>query len=394
MKPYMFEVCVHLACLWAAVRLVMKPAPQARDWVLLFALIGLALLSGANVVLALPALLLACVMSRPAEAWQHRVALGLGGLAVGVVAVALYVLVWRYGASKGMREMWASGFFDGQDRTWVSFAWLKTCETVGGGALLAGHKPMPWSIGLMVGSLACCLIGLRSRLPLARFAMIFALGLWASVLALNALGIWPMGLLRPNQFLFAYAIVVPAIAALSQATRPLTEVAALCVLFALVAGLKPAAGAVYGPPVEESDRVWAAFLDDRPAGRRLEASCSHGPVDVFVNPGMGLALTYYTRVPPVAGRVSVLQRTDCLRPHTLSFDTLANPGKMTELIGQVTDGRAEAWFVYSHIGDASMADVKTAAAHFGAVDEQANFQGAGYLHLERARRDRKQGARD
>ncbi len=75
LKPYMFEVFVHLACLYVWLAVLVSPRPGRRLWLLCFLTLTLAVLSAANIIFILPAFGCPCssgFWSRGTDrAWQY-----------------------------------------------------------------------------------------------------------------------------------------------------------------------------------------------------------------------------------------------------------------------------------------------------------------------------------
>src|SRR5580698_10082561 len=111
MKPYMFEVCVHLACLYAWLVTISAPRPGLRVWAICLLTLTLAVFSTPTAVFLLPAFgvsLFVRFLRDGDTASLKRCVLGFAGL--GIVVAALYFFSWRHGASGDMLSIWAAGF--------------------------------------------------------------------------------------------------------------------------------------------------------------------------------------------------------------------------------------------------------------------------------------------
>ncbi len=111
MKPYIFEVCIHLVCVYAWLATISAPRPGARDWAFCFLALTLAVFSTPTSVFLLPAFGLSLFVQFLAAGDRKNLGVCILGFAgLGVVVLALYVFSWRYGANGDMLAQWAAGF--------------------------------------------------------------------------------------------------------------------------------------------------------------------------------------------------------------------------------------------------------------------------------------------
>ncbi len=204
-KPYMFEVMVHLAALYFWLILIGSGATKPWQWAALCGTLVVALLCAANAVFVLPAMAVSLVDKVWArERDKFRWAVGTF-VVVGAVALGMYFLVWSYGSDKGLINYWAEGFYDATRERYLTFAVSRLRGLWSGGFAVVGARHGMLLVSGLGSLCALYMWGRRGFLvtPLLRGLIIYGLTLLLTLLALNRMGLWPIGEIRPNLFLFA-----------------------------------------------------------------------------------------------------------------------------------------------------------------------------------------------
>jgi hypothetical protein len=381
-KPYMFEVMVHLVCMYLWFGLLLAGKATQRQWLVFGGALAIGALSAANTVFILPAMGVSLFMKvwlRDRTSLQNLIAVFTG---VGVLVGALYVLVWSFGSNKELISYWADGFHDATREGYLAFVGTRLSDIWNGA--FAALNAQPRMVSLSVLALAYAFYSLLTRRVSdsgpAQGVMIFGTTLLVTMLALNKMSLWPIGEIRPNMFLYALVAMSWFLFVGTVLPRKALYVAGALALAVMASGLLKADNkqlAEFGPPPEQSDRVWAAFLNEAPAGRMLQQQCNGQPVVVFVDPAMSSAIQYYASHPSVAVGASVLAR-DCARRIGVP-DAYAAPQALSQ---RITDNRvagATHWHLYSHLTAEEVDKLKKLAAHFGSIAYEASFEGAGYF---------------
>ena len=388
LKPYIVEILVHLACLFCWLGVVLSTSPGRIDLVRLFAVLGVAVVFASNVVFLLPsyAITVLWAIRRRPTLWPT---FGIGLALLGLLVGACHLLLWRYAnTDAGMMEYWADGFWSGGALQYPAWLWSRLMEMVDATFTLGtSYKPSRkyWAIVVlvMVGMLL-----LRDRRIDYRFLWLVTLffGLFFITLAaLNKLGFWPLGALRPN--LFAYALLAAGVGMLFACFARITLLRVLYgvgLAFALVgvASTNTEVLKLYNSPLEEHDKVWESFRADAPAGKQILDACARAiPVKVLVNPAMNWARIVHARQDALEQRPPSALSAPCV-----TFIPVLNGSaallQAIELERTTPDGRnPDIWVLYSFVAKDSAAALRESAATLGRIESSAQFDRAGYFRI-------------
>jgi hypothetical protein len=382
-KPYLFEVMVHLACLYLWLRLITSKSSEPWHWGALCAALVIASLCAANIVFVLPAMALSLADKVWAQEWD-KLWLAFGAFFVtGAVVVSLYVLVWSYGSDKGLINYWSDGFHDPARGNYLAFA-VNRLQGLWGGAfsVVGARRGMLMVSGL--GLLCALYTWWRGRASVVaqplRGLLIYGLVLVLTLLALNWIGLWPIGEIRPNLFLFAISgawwMIFLSILLSARAQRVM-GLAAMAVVVAGVTQTSRQHFAGLGPPVEQSDKVWASFASSTPVGRMVMEQCDAHPMTVFLNPSMSHAYHYFAAFGGSMGRPNVL--TDRCTVVVPVPDAYANSEQLRSRIMEARPSDGVHWHAYSHLNADEANKLKSVAREFGSLTHEQSFEGAGYF---------------
>lgn len=385
-KPYMFEVFVHLCCVYVWLDLVLSDTTPMTKWRAFFGVFAVAALCSPTVVFLLPAAgvsLLVHVQARARS--QIWVAITVFG-GIGLLVLLLYVFVWSYGSDKELVNYWASGFYRSQEQSYPVFVAERLLGFWRGAFAAVGlRKALPLLTLIMsFVSLGFALttgtyFPRRTAINVAVFYIVFLL----TLLSLNYVGLWPLGQLRPNQFIYAhFTMIFVFLLAFCQNSRVSHTFVGIIVVLLLVSAAR--VGSVkladFGPPVEQSDKVWEAFTRQGKAGQMIDDQCRKFSASVFLNPAMSSAVNYFVRFEKSKSSDQSMLASQCVRLNGTS-EAYANPGKVRQ---QVLDGRMPnepMWFAYSHLNGEEVAALKTVAREFGPLSNETEFVGAGFFSV-------------
>lgn len=382
-KPYLFEVMIHLVCLYLWLGLITSESSESWHWVVLCVALVIASLCAANIVFVLPAMALS-VVDKVWNQERDKLRLALGTFFVtGVVVISLYVLVWSYGSDKGLINYWADGFYDSARGNYLTFA-VNRLQGLWSGAfsVVGARRGMLILSGL--GILCALYMWWRCRVSVVvqplRGLLIYGLVLVLTLLALNLLGLWPIGEIRPNLFLFAiFCAWWMAFLSVLLPTRA-QRVVGLAAMAVMVAGVTQTSRQHFeglGPPVEQSDSVWESFATSTPVGRMVMRQCDAHPVTVFLNPSMSSAYHYFATFGGSVGGRNVL--TDRCTVVVSVPDAYANPALLRSRIMEVRPTEGMHWHAYSHLNADEVKELKFVAQELGTLMHEQSFEGAGYF---------------
>ena len=392
LKPYAFEVFVHLACVLALLDLLLLPEVSRGRWTAFFTVLAAALLSAANAVTLLPAIAAAVLLHArlSPEASLREPLAGFAGLA-GLAAL-MYFFVWSHGSDKDLIRYWAWGFNSDGAGHYPGFLAERFREMWKAAFSLVGERSvgMPFhrtALAALLAAAACHFVyprqfvaGIGARIVLFYFVF------FAILACLNYLGMWPLGALRPNLFVYAHFIALVFLLIASIPSRLARGAICLVLLAELAATLalvsRPQLESA-SAPLERHDLVLRAFGPEESAGKRITAQCRTAKPLVFFNPGMSHALAYYRGVATMRESEASMLLGDCVDLRAMP-DAYVDLARARSAIASAASG-APFWVVYSHIdrGDPEYRVMRDLLAEFGELRTAESFSGAGYFEVER-----------
>ena len=388
LKPYIIEILVHLTCLFCWLGFVLSTYPGRSDLIRLFAVLGVAVAFASNVVFILPSYtitILWTIRRRPGL-WPT---FGIGLSLIGLLVITCHLFIWRYAnTDAGMMEFWSNGFRSGS--LWEYPAWLgsRLLEMVDATFTLSTNYKPSRKYWLIVFFVMVCMLLLRDRRvndKLLWLTTLFGGVFLVTLAALNGLGFWPLGALRPN--LFAYALIAAGMGlVLACFDRiPLLRVLyGLGLVFALlgVANTNTDVLRFYSSPIEEHDKVWEDFRADTPAGRKILTACEHGiPVTVLETSSMRWARVFHKRQDAMELRPPSALVGSCVK----FIHVTDGPAALMQAIEKLklaANGRTqEIWLLYSFVAREGAAALRESAAKLGPIDFSAEYDHAGYFRI-------------
>lgn len=389
LKPYIVEILVHLACLFCWLGVILSTSPGRTDLVRLFAVLCVTVVFASNVVFILPsyAITTLWVIRRRPALWPT---FGIGLALIGLLVGACHVLIWRYAnTDAGMMEFWADGFWSAGTQSYPAWLWSRLMEMIDTTFTLStSYKPSRkyWLIVFLVMAGMLLLRDRRINRDLLWLTTLFFGVFVATLAALNGLGFWPLGALRPN--LFVYALFAAGMGMLFGCFSriPLLRVLyGLGLLFALigVASTNTDALKFYSSPLEEHDKVWEAFRADTPAGRQILDDCARGiPVNLLLTSAMNWARTVHVRQDAMEQRAPSALTGSCV-----TFTPVRDgPAALTQAIERARNSadnrKPEIWVLYSFVAKEGAAALRESAAMLGGrIEFSGEFDHAGYFKV-------------
>jgi hypothetical protein len=409
MKPYMFEVFVHMGALYAWFTVLQMAQPTTRTWLLYFLVLLLAVFSTTTVIFLLPGSGLTLFLrfltaSADREARARSLAACTALFAtIGLVVGGLYYFVWRHGADSSMLSIWADGFSPsgGYVRFLASALaqmWQAAFDTVVGAPL-----EVDLALALLATTLVWAFVNWRALETRVLYLVLFYLVLAITVCLVNVAKIWPLGASRVNLFLYAYLIMFPVLVAARQPfSNPLAFLYLLGTCLALLwHAHSPVSRAYYrdvgrflydsGAPVERSDRVIEDFSSSGSVGRSIVADCSRQKTLILADGYMSTAVSYYTKYDATHRRGAALIDSSCVKYVTYT-EAYLHPAETKAALSKILPKISHAWFIYSHLGNDDLTALRSIVAPYGRVTNLTSYEGAGYFELVTSSTDARAGA--
>lgn len=397
MKPYAFEVLLHLAGLYAWLSLLLTPQPTVRTWLCYFLVLLVIVLSTTTAVFQLSAagltLFVRFLVGRREEGGRKNLAFCIAVFAaIGVVVAALYFIAWRHGSTGDMLSIWADGF--SRSGNYPRFLRSALMQMWGAGfdTVYALRMQVKLALVLLAAILAWVVVSRRAfEMPTA-YILLFYATLIAVACLLNVVKLWPLGALRVNLFLFGYFIMFPFLLA---AQLPFSAAAArLCLLGGLLLVLwhmrSPVSRAhdrnvaatlrTLGAPVERSDLVIEDFSANGPIGRAILADCPKQKTLVIADNNMAAAVSYFTEYDAAHRQGAALLKGSCVK-YGRYTEAYMQPAETDLTLSKLLRGTSHAWFIHSHLGESEIAVLRRIAERYGRVTHVKNYEGAGYFEL-------------
>jgi hypothetical protein len=391
LKPYMFEVVVHLALLYFWVRFVdSKAEERRRAFIALVGAIVAALFCGANTVFAIPALGLSALYAWIRGPRVPAPGVMLAGCATVLFAMGiLYVTVWVHGRDTGLIQYWSQGFNFRGEQSYAAFVGARLRDITTDGAFHLVHHEIRGSSKLMpvlwaaLGGAAVA--GIAASIVRRDFALVLLYGTFVlTAVALNFLSFWPLGAFAQNQFLYIHTIL-GAILFLNEVRSPLFRfaVVATSVVIIVLGWLRLDLHRLTmdaSPPIQQSTRALAHVAKHIAAEA---ASCSSPREQIFLNPAIGAAFDFYTRYHDASREALRSLRSECTEIVRVP-EAYSDAEKVRQRVAHALRAGVNPWFAYGHLYGSEIEDLKRVVQSFGRLGDEARFTGAGAFRLQPA----------
>jgi hypothetical protein len=381
LKPYSFEVCIHLMLVLLAVVYIRKlQANRAttRDATILILATLAAAISAANVIFTLPGFYTAIGL------WQYRVQkrlsawLLISAVMIAAVIMAQYLFMWsKVTSDQGLMSFWSDSFYVGgvSRPAWIAGQLMNMLNTTFEDGLWSRIVPKWfWSAALAV--LALIGVGKSVSVRNPELFFLFVSPVILVVLA-NAIGVWPLGPIRVDLFLFGFLILVVfmGLGLVCQWITPAPYLVALVALASYGASAFPFrlhTFEAWRPPYEDITGALNALADE------LGPNCS-GPHIVIANSGSYHTILYYrlhhaTFSPFFSSRIekcAEIRYVGEIETEAHEFETA---------IAESLRSIPGIWIIYSRVNEPELEKLRDAARRYGRVKEHS-FQRAGLLQV-------------
>jgi hypothetical protein len=393
LKPYMFEVVVHLALLYFWVRFVRAPMEERRAaFIALVASVVAALFCGANTVFAIPALGLSALYAWIRGPRVPGPAVMLAGCATVLFAMGiLYFSVWVHGRDSGLIQVWSQGFNLRGEESYAAFIGARLHEISTDGAFHLVHHDVRGSsslIPVLWGALGfATVMGIVASLARRSFELVLFCGTFVlTAVALNFFSFWPLGAFAQNQFLYLH-VIIGAVLLLNEVRWALLRyaVVAIAVVIIVIGWLRLDQHRLTmeaSPPIQQSSRA-LAHVAQRMAAQTAQTSCSSPREQIFLNPGIGAAFDFYTRYHEASREALRSLRSGCTEIVRVT-EAYSDAEKVRQEVARALRAGVNPWFAYGHLYGSEIEDLKRVAQSFGRVSDEARFTGAGAFRLQLA----------
>jgi hypothetical protein len=383
LKPYSFELFIHLLLLLVALSYVdrIRAGRQSRlDAVAIFAVAQIAAVSAANIVLTLPGFYAATAL------WQYRIERRLSWWLIGSAActaaliLAQYVFIWRtVTADAGLMQFWSDSFYkpDGPRVVWVLG---KLHEMLTTALTPMIHQTPAWVVdahfkAIVAGAVVGLVGSFSIRNPERLFLFVSPILL---AVVLNAAGMWPLGPVRVNMFLFGFLIVITFVGygLACNWIRPLRHVLipALLVWYGVYAfPSQTQAFRLMGPVHQDVPSVLRALADDVGPG------CSAKQL-VIGNNSIAHAVGYYRDHHAVLSRLFADRLESCIEI-AYAGEISPDPATVEKTIVEGLQRNPVVRLIYSHLNEKEISELKELLTRHGAITMEHRFEGAGMLKI-------------
>lgn len=386
LKPYAFEICVHLICIYVWLTVISNPRFSFKSLALCFGTLALALLSTANTVFLLPSFAISLGVALAVRRDKKTmIAFGAGLFILAIFVGCLYFFCWRSGDEDGMMVYWAPGFRSagGPYLPFLGSAILEMWRTAFS-ILEALHTGL-----LSLVSAGCFLVliaaGRRFSNPVLQGIFVFYGAFAITVVALNLGGFWPLGAFRPNLFVYAHMIMFTfLLACFAPQMGACADVVLLGLILFWVWHAKSASVRHsllaelrrIGPPIEHNRQVVEDFSRNGRIGREIAANCAR-PTTVIIGDDVPAAITYFTSFDSAHISSAQFLKGPCIRWVQYAGDQNAAEGIFSKALRG-----APVWVIYSHETRQEEGGLEALASKYGRVGRRTSYGGDGYFQLD------------
>ena len=390
LKPYMLEAMIHLICLLYWVKIISDKNINNKQIYILMTVAIVAVLTAANIIFILPAIAATLIARAWVQSIRQLVLVFGVFVLVGLIILVMYILIWSKGGSDGdLISYWNQAFYNSDRYTGYSeYLLSKLMELFRGAFSINGRTFILGvvQITVMISALYF-LIYKRAKQNLIISNIIFYVTVLAATLStLNLAGIWPLGEIRPNIFLFSIIQVLWVIFISNILPRRICNLIAILIILLTLHSISKLSFDYLkklGPPLEENELVWKAFEDKSNLADLIDRQCNQGSVVIFVEPVMQLFLRYknssrsdgYGDNTLVKGCAKITDVTaikiNCSSPRCNDdfIDTFKRHEKSKKYY----------WYIYTNYSKSEVVEIKNILMSYGDIEYSEEFIGAGYF---------------
>lgn len=389
-KPYIFEVGIHLFALLIFLKIILNENLSLTKLLFLFTIYSFALLASPTIVFLLPGLIISLLIYYFMYKKNFFDVLILASL-LAIFTGFLYFTLWKYGATNDMVYFWRAGFYEKTNESSYFIYIVDQLKGFGVGAFgLLGKKSVPNQMVIIIfGFFLFSIFSYKLILHKFRENTVYKLlGIYygcfiVTILIINIAGLWPIGLARPNQFIYAHIIIISIIILSFLSINKINNILTIFVCIYLIGNL----GAVdlntlrrLAPPLQQNDLVYKDFLEGGPLLNIIKEQCKKSKVIVFANPGMATALIYLrSKKVENENNLSILN-WNCIDIKGIG-DAYANIDGFNKIIKTDNPMKYPMWFLHSHIGPEDISIMINQVSQYGSVNHDTRLVGAGYFSV-------------
>ena len=363
LKPYMFEVLIHLICVLAWLILVTAEHITIKKITIFFLTLIFAIFASANSVFLLPAItvsvMLWVMLLRPINT-RTIIYFSVGFALIALFTGLMYLFFWSYGNDKGLVAYWSDGFYGTNNLSYIHFLVNAFSGMWMGGfnAFSTNHAMPRAALFIFILTLPYLILSFKKNThnrqkKLLILTACFFIVFFITVIALNSLGLWPIGRLRPNQFIYAQLVIVFTLMLSCIPNVKLKNIfASIIILISLIRILQISTLELsdLSPPRQETDLAFSGLKQALKGEILVEQTCLEQKKSVvLLNPGASSAYQYFSTEDSGA---SVFRAT---MPQCILFLDIPYLSPSSENVIIALDRyfleKRNLWLVYSHLSD-------------------------------------------
>jgi hypothetical protein len=385
MKPYAFELFMHLLCLYAWTNLIFTNLSISKIYLLGIAML-LLILSGGNSVFIFPAICISTFYIVFKRNRQLVKPLLIQFTAVLLICLAMYYSNWQYGRSKGLHDFWDAGFYDPNKGIYLNFIIGRLTEMWNASFITIGSENLI-SIVLFASFIFSLIFSLKHTLYKNNFEInaifILCITYLFTIIILNLLKMWPLGSLRTNLFIYGHFIIfIYLIISINQ-----NKIFQSILIFTLVIVECISLPKIYnfdfrsiGINGHKTDLVWDSFKSNNEAYFEIQRQCQNDIVIVLTSNSMDSAKDYLIKKDLRSGSIKSILLSECVKIIRLPTDQSGwDYAYLKQIISEASGNNIPIWFLYGGIIDENLSRITETLSKFGAIKLARKFDISGYL---------------
>ena len=385
MKPYAFEVFMHLLCLYAWVSLIFSKLSNSKIYLLVLSMSAL-VLSGANCVFIFPAI---CISTTYLIYLKDKKFINLilfNFLILLMLCSAMYYFNWQYGRSKSLHDFWEVGFYDNTKSAYLYFIINKLTEMWSTAFITIGSN-LYISIVIFLSYIFSLLFSLKNifnRKYLEKNSVLLLITTYLiTVTLLNLLKMWPLGSLRTNLFIYGHFIILIFLVVSTVQNNIIKNIVILTIAIAETISLPKIYSFDFnaiGINGHKTDYVWDSFKSNNEAYIEIQQQCQNGMVIVIMSNSMDSAKDYLIKKDLRSGSKKSILLAECVKIIRLPTDQSGwDYTYLRKIISEANGNNKPIWFLYGGIIDENLSKISETLSKLGAIKLERKFDISGYL---------------
>jgi len=388
MKPYAFELFMHLLCLYAWTILIFTNLTIRKIYVLSIAML-LLILSGGNCVFIFPAICISTIYIVFKRDRQLVKSLLIQFIVILLICLAMYYFNWQYGRSKSLHDFWDAGFYDPNKGIYLNFIIGRLTEMWNASFITIGSENLI-SIVIFVSFIFSFLLAIKNILYKNNFEIntifIFCITYLFTILALNLLKMWPLGSIRTNLFIYGHFIIFVFLIISINQNKIFQNILILTLFIVECISLPKIYNFDFrsiGINGHKTDLVWDSFKPNNEAFLEIKKECQNSKVIILMSNSMESAMTYLIRKDLRNGSNYNILLSECVKIIRLPTDQSGwDYSYLQKIITDAEGNNKPIWFLYGGIIDENLFKIKETLSKFGIPKLERKFDISGYLLVE------------